>query len=262
VYTPNGVATGIGPLVVERVLARRAARIIAVSPSEATLLHERHIASPPRVQVIPNGIERETPVSSSPVDLRARLQLPAATPLVGTVSRLVVQKAPERFVALAAAVHRLLPDAHFVLIGDGTLRAQVDDAVTTSGVGQWFHRLAEIPDAAAVVGQLDVFVLTSRFEGGPYTPLEAMRAGVPVVLSDVVGNRDVVEPGHSGFLVPEGAIATMASVVVDLLTDDDQRVAVGWAGQARVQARFDLVSTGRALAAVYGSLVAQPPDHL
>ena len=262
VYTPNGVATGFGPLTVERVLARRTARIIAVSPSEATLLEERHIASLPRLQVIPNGIESEPPASPAPVDLRVRLQLPPDTPLVGTVARLVAQKAPERFVALAAAVHQCVPDAHFVLIGDGALRTQVDAAVATSGVASSFHRLAELPDASSTLGQLDVFVLTSRFEGGAYAPLEAMRAGTPVVLSDVVGNRDAVEPGRSGFLVPQDAIEDMAGIVADLLTDADQRAAVGRAGQARVRARFDLVNTGRALAAVYGSLVAQSPDHL
>ena len=256
VYTPNGIATGRGPLAVERALARVTARIIAVSPSEARLLEQRHIASGDRVQVIPNGIELEPPRLGPPVDLRERLGLAPGAPLVGTVARLVPQKAPERFVALAAAVHRRDATAHFVLIGDGPLRADVDRRVAAGAVGSHFHRVAELPGAAAALGELDVFVLASRFEGGPYAPLEAMRAGVPVVLTDVVGNRDVVETGRSGFLVPEDDTEAMAHVVHDLLADRAHRDAVGEAGRARVRERFDVVSTGRALAAVYGSLVA------
>lgn len=255
VYTPNGVAAGRAAVAVERVLARRTARVIATSPSEGDLLRERHIAWGDRVTVIANGIDVDAP-ASSPVDLRDLLGLEPATPLVGTVARLVPQKAPERFVALASATHRAHPSAHFVLIGDGPLRHDVDAAIEASGAPSQIHRLAELADAASVLGQLDVFVLTSRFEGGPYAPLEAMHAGTPVVLTDVVGNHDVVEPGRSGFLVPEDATDEMARVVVELLIDPALRDAVGGKGRARVRDHFDVRSTGRALAAVYGSLVA------
>ena len=92
-----------------------------------------------------------------------------------------------------------------------------------------------------------MFVLPSRFEGGPYAPLEAMRAGTPVVLTDVVGNRDVVEPGRSGFLVPEHDPAALADTVLELLVDADLRAVVGAGGSERVRERFDLAKTGPAL---------------
>jgi glycosyltransferase involved in cell wall biosynthesis len=236
------------------VLARWTARIIAVSPSEADLLRDRRIASGARVVVIPNGIEVDVP--SADADLRSRIGVPADAPLVGTVARLVPQKAPERFVALAAALHHRRPDAHFVLIGDGVLRAEIDRAVAADGIASWFHRVAGVPDAATVAAELDVFVLTSRFEGGPYAPLEAMRAGTPVVLTDVVGNRDVVEHGISGFLVPEHPLDGLVRAVDDLLTDPARRAEIGAAGRARVRDRFDVRKTGGAVARVYGSLVA------
>src|SRR5258706_11701779 len=110
-------------------MARFTARIVAVSPSEANLLRARHIGSSDRVVAIPNGIDVDPCPESSRLDLRAVLDVAPGTPLVGTIARLVPQKAPERFVALAAAVHRREPDAHFVLIGDGPLRVEIDRLV-------------------------------------------------------------------------------------------------------------------------------------
>jgi glycosyltransferase involved in cell wall biosynthesis len=256
VYTPNGVATARAAILVERVLARRTARIIAVSPSEAELLDRLRIASGPRVTVIPNGVTLDPVASRDTADLRRLLELEPGTPLVGTIARLLPQKAPERFVALAADVHRRHRDTRFVLIGDGPQRDDVDRRIALAGLAQHLHVIPELPDAAATLGQLDVFVLASRFEGGPYAPLEAMRAGTPVVLTDVVGNRDVVEAGRSGFLVAEHDPAALADTVLELLLDPDLRHAVGRSGTQRIRERFDLTKTGPALRAVYGSLVA------
>ena len=257
VYTPNGLATARSALLVERLLALRTNRIVAVSPSEAELLQRTRVASGRRVVVIPNGIDLDGPTSSGDTtDLRRALGLAPGTPLVGTIARLVPQKAPERFVALAADVHRRLRDAHFVLVGDGPRRDDVIRLVNAAGLGSHVHVIRELPGAAATLGQLEVFVLASRFEGGPYAPLEAMRAGTAVVLTDVVGNRDVVEPGRSGFLVAEHDPGALADTVLELLLDPDLRARVGAAGRQRVRERFDLAKTGPALAAVYGSLVA------
>lgn len=257
VYTPNGLATARSAIVVERLLAHRTARIVAVSTSEAALLDRLRIASPPRVTVIPNGVAIDPPVdAANATDLRSLVGLAPDTPLVGTVARLVPQKAPERFVALAAEVHRRHRDAHFVLIGDGPQRHDIGRLVTAAGLDARLHLIPELPDAAATLGQLDVFVLASRFEGGPYAPLEAMRAATPVVLTDVVGNRDVVESGRSGFLVSEHDPAGLADRVLELLLDTDLRTAIGAAGARRVREQFDLGKAGPALRAVYGSLVA------
>jgi len=210
-----------------------------------------------RVVMIPNGIELDPPTAArDATDLRRLLGLAPNTPLVGTIARLVPQKAPERFVTLAADVHRRLPDAHFVLVGDGPQRDDVAHLVTVFGLDDHLHVIPELPDAAATLGQLEVFVLTSRFEGGPYAPLEAMRAGTAVVLTDVVGNRDVVESGRSGFLRGEDDPRGLADTVLELLLVPDLRTRVGAAGRQRIQERFDLAKTGPALSAVYGSLVA------
>jgi glycosyltransferase involved in cell wall biosynthesis len=253
VYTANGVATDAVYRLVERALGRRAERWIAVSESEALSAIELHLARPERVVTIPNGI----PVVYQPatMDLRSDLGIPTGAPLIGTVARLVAQKDPVRFVEVAAAIAHRRPDAHFLLIGMGPLQADVDRARAVAGLGSNWHQVPHLDDAANVIDQLDVFVSTSRFEGAPYTPLEAMRAGVPIVLSDVVGNHDVIESGTSGFLCPQGDPQALADAVIRLLSQDDLRAAVVAAAAERFADRFDVVDMGRTLASVYAEVV-------
>ncbi len=259
VYTPNGITQSRAGRLVERQLRSRTDVIVAVSESEADLARRLGLVGRGRVVVIPNGIELATP--PSPVDLRAHLQLPVGAPLVGTIARLVPQKAPEDFVAACAVVGHLVPDARFVLIGSGDLASEVDAAIARSGLHGRLHRIPTLVGAAGVLGQLDVFALSSRFEGGPYAPLEAMRAGVAVVLTEVVGSRDTVEHGVSGLVVPAGDPEALGRAVAELLQDPDRRQALAAAGQARVADRFDIRAMGTALDDLYEevALGAAPP---
>ncbi|MDQ6837221.1 MAG: glycosyltransferase [Actinomycetota bacterium] len=254
VYTPNGLATGAAAIHLERLLGHATAALVAVSDSEAALARHLRLVEPGRIRVIPNGIELHPPVPTDVADLRIRLGLAPGVPLIGTVARLVDQKAPEDFVAVCAEVIRRRPDVHGVLIGMGPLQDNMDRAIAREGLAGRFHQIEYLPRAEAVLDQLDVFALVSRFEGGPYAPLEAMRAGVPVVLSDVIGNRDVIEPGRSGMLCPFGDIDGMARAIVELLEHDSRRVAMTEAASARLRQRFDLRCMGEALTALYRAL--------
>lgn len=256
VYTPNGLLTQPPAIWAERWLGRRTDRLIAVSASEAELVAELGLVPAARVVTIPNGIALDaTPAAGADVaDLRARLGLGAATPLVATVARVAAQKAPEHFVRACAEVARRRPDVHFLLVGLGPRQGQVDNEVAVGGLRGRFHQIPHLPNAASAMGQFDVFALLSRYEGGAYTPLEAMRAGVPVVLSDVVGNHDTVEPAVSGFLVPFGDAAAAAKAIVALLDDDQARAAMVAAAAQRLRTNFDVALMGQRLAAVYREL--------
>ena len=248
IYTPNGFNPSRPLRLAERVLAPLTDVLVAVSDSEADAVRAAGLARRGRLVTIPNGIDPAPPPPGP--DLRALLGLAPETRLVGTISRLVEQKAPERFVEVGARCVRHRPDTHLVLIGSGPLQARVDHAVDERGVRDRFHQIPELPHAARVLDQLDVFVLASRFEGGAYTPLEAMRAGTPVVLSDVVVNHDVIEAGVSGMLVPEDDVDAMADACVRLLTDASLRSSVVAAARTRL-ARFDVRDMGSALSRLY-----------
>ena len=103
----------------------------------------------------------------------------------------------------------------------------------------------------AAMAEFDVFAMPSRYEGAAYAPLEAMRAGVPVILTDVVGNRDAFDDGVSGILVPPEDPAALAAAVLRLLRDPDLRRSIGAAGRAHVESHFDLRRIAEQLGDLY-----------
>lgn len=252
VYTANGLAQGLPYLLVERALGHWTDKWVAVSAGEAELALRRGLARPAALAVVPNGIDLRPPPPAE--DLRQRLGIPAGTPLIGTVARLVAQKAPQRFVRVAAEVAARHPDVHFLLIGMGPLQPLLDAEVGRAGLGPRWHQIRHLDDAPAALAQLDAFVLASEFEGAPYTPLEAMRAGVPVILSDVVGNRDTVRDGVSGFLRAPADTAGMAAAVLQVLTDEQLRRTVSEQATGRLIRCFDAAVMGRRLELVYAEV--------
>jgi glycosyltransferase involved in cell wall biosynthesis len=248
VYTPNGLARGRSARTIERLLARRTSRFVAVSSSEGDLAVDLGLTTRDRLVVIPNGIDLESPPRPTGHELRAALGIPRDAFVIGTVSRLVAQKAPEVFTRAARLAAEHDAEAHVVLIGSGPLA----DEVRREGaeLGDRFHLVEQLDDAAAALNGLDVFVLASRFEGGPYTPLEAMRAGVPVILTDVVGNRDAVEHERTGLLVPADDTTALRAAILRYRHDlalRDRMVA----GARQALSRFDVGQMGAATSRMY-----------
>jgi glycosyltransferase involved in cell wall biosynthesis len=257
-YTPNGLATSPVALGVERLLGKRTDHLIAVSESEADLALRERLVPPGRLSVIPNGVGPEGEDSSA-IDLRRELGISASAPLVGSVARLVPQKAPEVFVRACALIAHRLPDAEFLLVGSGPQQRLVDEEVRRANLGRRWHQISVLPDARRGLGQLSVLVLLSRFEGCPYTPLEAMQAGTPVVVSAVVGNCDIVEQGVSGVAVPAEDPGAAAQAVVRILTDGPFAVALAEGGRRRVAIRFDVRAMGLTLRDLYRQVASEAP---
>jgi glycosyltransferase involved in cell wall biosynthesis len=255
VYTPNGVAPSRAAIALERRLGRMTDQFVAVSESEGELVRRLALVPAHRIVVIPNGIELDV-VPATAASLRSLLGVPDGAPLVGSVARLVPQKAPEVFVRACALVGTRNVTAHFMLLGGGPLRSKVEDEIRRSGLGGRFHLVRAVPEASALLDQLDVFALASRFEGGPYAPLEAMRAGTPVVVTDVVGSRDTVVDRESGLLVPADDPVRLADAVIELLDDGALRERVVSRAHARLRERFDVRAMGRAHASLYEGLTA------
>lgn len=257
VYTPNGISRMPWALTAERYLRSRTDWLIAVSDGEHEFAVRKRLAEPDRIMTIRNGIELRPPEPLRP-SLRERLDVTEGVPLVGCLGRLTWQKAPEVFVTACGIAARELPDAHFVLIGSGPHATRVQSNLKAAGLGEQFHWLNTLPGAAAAFGELDVYVLPSRFEGGPYTPLEAMRARTPVILTDVAGNRDTVEDGVSGRLVPVDDPLELGRAIVELLDDPARRAALAAAAVERLEALFDVRTMGAQTARVYGRLTTEP----
>jgi glycosyltransferase involved in cell wall biosynthesis len=253
VYTPNGVTTARAGIQVERALARRTTRLVAVSQSERDLAISLRLAPPDHIELIPNGLDLAVDGQTGGRELRSALGIPADATVLGTISRLVPQKAPEVFVRAAILVAQQHPSIHVVAIGSGPLRPSV--VAEAAPLGSRFHLLDSVEDGGSAIASFDVFALASRFEGAPYTPLEAMRAGVPVVLTDVVGSRDIVEDDVSGLLVPVDQPAALADAICRVLANG---TGTRLAARASEQlTRFDVRHMGAALGRLYEELAAR-----
>lgn len=248
VYTPNGLRSGLVARVGDRLLAPLTDRLVAVSPSEARLAERRRLARPGRIRVVPNGIDPDAVPAESDRDLRASLGLEPSTPLVGFVGRLARQKAPE---VLVEAVPWLPASVHAALIGGGPRRRALERRIAARGLTDRVHLLGHVPGAARLLPQLDVLALPSRWEGGPYVPLEAFRAGVPVVTTDVVGARDVVAGGRTGVLVPPDDPEAFGAALGRVLGDDELRRRLTAAAETALRRRFDVRSMAARTGAVY-----------
>lgn len=252
VWTPNGVMTSRPVVAVERMLARRTDAIVAVSPSEAELLTRLGIGRGDQLIVIPNAIDI-TPAADG-TDLRALAGIPADAKVVGSIARLVPQKAPLDFVDVCRLIAGSRGDVHFVLIGDGKLAREVDAAVARWDRNGRFHRLPALPNAARVLGQMNVFVLTSRYEGAPYAALEAMREGAPMVLTRVVGSADLVSNGETGVLCAAGDVRGIAKEIQDILDNDKKAALIQKRARDLLVSAYDVRGFGRSHDALYERL--------
>jgi glycosyltransferase involved in cell wall biosynthesis len=180
-----------------------------------------------RVRVIRSGIDLTAfRAASGGAELRRDLGIPDTAPLVVQVSCLKPQKAPERFVALAALLADQFPDAHFLLVGDGELRDELERRCRDARLNGRLHMPGWRRDVPAVLDAATVVTLTSRFEGLPRVVVEARAAGRCVVAMAVDGVREVISNGLNGYTVVEGDVGGMAEAVARLLRDSELRSTV------------------------------------
>ncbi|MEC7751674.1 MAG: glycosyltransferase [Myxococcota bacterium] len=153
---------------------------------------------------------------------RRRLNIPAGASLLGTVACLKPQKAPLDFIIACGRVLSEQPDAHFVLVGDGELKDEVDVEIRRwPGLAERMHLLGWSDEIPAILSALDLFVLTSLWEGLPRALLEARAAGLPCVVTDTCGNPEAIQHGLHGLVVPMSRPDKVADACLRLLADRD-----------------------------------------
>lgn len=229
----------------EWLASRVSARIIAVSEANRALALHYHVAPPSRVTVVHNGIPD--------IPLRA---MPAAdaTPRIVMVARFAEQKDQRLLVEALAGID--LP-FRLSLVGDGPRRGEVESLVRALGVGERVEFLGERDDVAAILARSSAFVLASNWEGFPLSTLEAMRAGLPVIVSDVGGAAEAVTEDVTGFLVRQHDRAGLRARLSVLLGDSHLRGRMGAAGRRRYEAEFTLTHMLDRTAMVYEAAVAE-----
>jgi len=172
--------------------------------------------------------------------------VPAALPKrpgvarVGMVARMNARyKNHSGFLRIAAQIHQRMPNAEFLLVGDGLLRQQLENEASALGLGASVIFLGDRQDIPAVLASIDVAVLTSDSESLSNVILEAMAAGLPVVAYNVGGNSELLSQQH-GSLIPASNEASFADAVQKLLADSALREQLGRNALQFAQKNFSL----------------------
>jgi glycosyltransferase involved in cell wall biosynthesis len=198
--------------------------VIAVSSSIGAFVARQEGIPPQKISVIYNAVdlERFSPRKTSKKQLRRRLGLPEEGLLIGGVGRLHYQKNFPLFLEVAAQVSARLPQAVFVIAGEGPERAGLAELSQKLGIAPKVHFVGFVKEMPEFYQSLDLLLLTSHFEGTPLTVLEAMAMGVPVVASHVDGVGEVVQDGQDGLLVLPGRRDLFVEHTCQVLQDHSQ----------------------------------------
>ncbi|HEY3248935.1 MAG TPA: glycosyltransferase family 4 protein [bacterium] len=236
--------------------ARTADRTIYLSDADRDSAGGRGVATS-RAVVIPNGVDPR-PFVDAP-DRRAEFGFAASAPVAGMIARFVPQKDPLAFVRMAKAVTDRLPGARFLLVGDGPLRPAVAAAVRELGLDDAIRMTGWRSDIPALLATMDVFVLTSRWEGMPIVVLEAMASGKPVVAHVLPGLLEVLPPEQADLLIDPHDPGRYADAVIGLLADPARRREIGRVARSRVERYFTIDRMVDATVDVYRDAVSAGP---
>ena len=236
----------------EKAAAFRTDALIALSRGEYDAAVKGGLVPRGRAKLVRNGIEHAECLPRA--EARRRLGIDPTAVVVGTISRFTPQKAPLDLVDAVEELARERPDLVFAWFGDGELRARVEARIQSRGLAASFRIFGYRPDARELLPALDLFVLASRWEGLPYTILEAMDAGVPAIATDVVGSQDVIEDGRNGRLVPFGRPDLLARAAGDLLKNPIRLAELSLIAREDVLRRYSRASMVKEIASLYVDL--------
>lgn len=259
VFTPNAFASSGATgrqrqiyLALERICGYLAHAVVAVSQEEYDYAIKQRIAPAHRLHMVPNSIRPPDPTAfqCDRERLRVGWGIASTTRLIGSIGRLTAQKDPLLFVeVIARRASRFAADEEMYLIGgDGELFADIRAAVMRHGLANRVILAGFRTDVDAVLASLDIYVLHSRYEGMPYTVLEAMGHALPIVTTRVAG---VAEPLRDGGIIVEIGDAAALDAALDQLCDPQRRVTMGTANQYRLAADYSIGAMINALLTIY-----------
>jgi glycosyltransferase involved in cell wall biosynthesis len=239
----------------EWMAARATDSIVTVCEPNRQEAIARKLAPPDRIVNVYSGVELDR--FQMELDRRAKKQslgLDAQCPVVGMIGRLSAQKAPLDFVAAARQVLQDRPDAQFIMIGDGPLLAEVTAALADEPRIRLLGYRDDVPEILQI---LDVFALSSLWEGLGRALTEAMVAGAPVAATNVNGIPELVAHGRTGLLSPPADPAALAANIRWLLDNPADARRMSEAARERVLTDFDSEKMIDQIAGLYERLCAQ-----
>lgn len=220
---------------------RGAGRFCCVAADIARAVSRLGIVPARKVHLVPNGID----ISAYSADMdrshaRAELGIPTDAPVIGTVGRLHPVKSQDVLIRAFATLTARLPQAHLIIVGEGPAHQKLAKLAQRLSIANRVHLTGYRADPKPLLNIMDVFALTSRWEGMPLAILEAWASGLPVVASAVGGIPELVRCGENGLLFPDGDETALAAAVEGLIQDRTKARELGMSGRADVAASYSL----------------------
>jgi glycosyltransferase involved in cell wall biosynthesis len=244
----------------ERWAAARTDHFISVADAMTAEYVAHDIAARDRFTTIFSGFDVE-PFLNPPrarADVRRSWGFTDEHLVIGKIGRLFPLKGQEFVIAAAPEIVRRHPQARFVLVGDGILRAEYERRVEALGLSGHFHFTGLVPPATIpeFVNAMDAVMHTSQWEGLARVLPQALIAGVPVISFDVGGAREVVISGETGFLVPTDDVPALIEATSRLADDPALRRSLGNEGRRRLTEQFRYQTMVRRIREVYADVLA------
>ncbi len=236
----------------DRWMYRRYAHIAAISDGTRDALVEHLPETAGKISVIHNGIDLQRFTEPGSPDDRARLfpQVPVSSPLLLCIGRLEPQKDfPNLFRAMTK-----VPGVHLAIVGVGSLQAELQELSRALALAERVHFLGQRNDIPALLRNADLYVQASAWEGFGIAAVEAMASGLPLVITDVAGLREVVS--DAGVRVPPGDPDSLARALTDLLADERRRADLSRRARTRAQS-FTIATCAGAYRQLYEKLVLE-----
>jgi len=209
-----------------------------------------------RVVTVHEGIDVEHVVAAAPVNVHETFWLPHHAPVVGNVAALTAHKGQRYLIEAAHLVVKQIPDARFIILGEGELREHLEHLVKEHTLEKHVLLPGFRTDVLGCIKGFDLFVMSSVTEGLGTSLLDAMACERPIVATRAGGIPEIVEDEVTGLLVPPRDSRALAGAIVRALNDAAMRARMAAAGFARVRERFTVERMVAETASVYQTLTA------
>lgn len=239
---------------VEKISAHFCNKIVCISDAERESALREKICKPSKLQVIYNGIDLEEIEKTTPMS-RIQLGIPEDAFVVGMVGRLSKQKAPDTFVKAAKLIKEKIPNAFFLMVGDGELRDQIKNLINQYDLGSSFLITGWVDNPTAYMKIMDVGMLLSRWEGFGLVLPEYMACGVPIVATNVDAIPNIIKNEKNGLLIKKDNYKLSAEAVIKIFENKKLRQKLIYEEKSIVQKRFSIDRVSQQTYKLYINLI-------
>jgi glycosyltransferase involved in cell wall biosynthesis len=231
--------------------------VIAVSSDVRESIMKFKPEVKPAVVTILNGVNTESfaPGTVSGDAVRGLFNIPSDAPVIGTVAVFRFQKRLDLWIELAGEILKTHPECHFIIIGDGPLRSELEKKRTELKLESAVHFAGLQTDIRPYVSAMDIYMMSSVFEGLPIALLEAMAMGCPVISTAAGGIKEVIRHNIDGLLCEVDKSNDLVKFASHLIEQGNSRKAFGIAARKRVEASFSIRQMVNELEKTYGKLL-------